>query len=153
VRPPPFQRFLDEHREPVYRFLVALVGPDEAEDCFQETFLAALRAYPRLPAGSNLRAWVMQIARRKAIDAHRSTRRRPRPVPEVPDRAAVQREDRDPWIWRLVRDLPPKQRDAVVLRFVGDLPYREVARITGGSEAGARQNVRLGLAKLQEGWR
>ena len=153
MRPPPFQNFLDEYREPVYRLLVALVGPNEADDSFQETFLAALRTYPRLPAGSNLRAWILQIARRKAIDAHRSRRRRPRPTPTVPDSPAAQEEDRDPRIWRLVRHLPAKQRDAVVLRFVGDLPYREVARITGGSEAGARQNVRLGLAKLREGWR
>jgi RNA polymerase sigma factor (sigma-70 family) len=152
VRPPPFQKFLEEYREPVYRFLVALVGPNEAEDCFQETFVAALRAYPRLAPGSNLRAWVMQIARRKAIDSHRSTKRRPWPVADVPDRPAAPGRDSDPRIWRLVRDLPTKQRDAVVLRFVGDLPYREVARITGGSEAGARQNVRLGLAKLREGW-
>ena len=44
---PPFQRLLEEHRVAVYRFLVAAVGPQEADDCFQETFLAAMRAYPR----------------------------------------------------------------------------------------------------------
>jgi RNA polymerase sigma factor (sigma-70 family) len=151
MRPPPFQAFLNEHREPVYRFLVALVGRDQAEDCFQETFLAALRAYPRLRSGSNLRAWVMQIARRKAVDAYRSRARAPRPIAEVPDRAVHAADDSDPRIWRKVRALPPKQRDSVVLRFVGDLAYREVARITGTSEAGARQNVRLALAKLREG--
>ena len=48
VSQPPFQRFLDAHREDVWRFLVASVGRDAADDCFQETFLAALRAYPRL---------------------------------------------------------------------------------------------------------
>ena len=51
VGPPPFQVFLDSHREPVFRFLAAVAGRDEAEDCFQETFLAARRAYPRLRAG------------------------------------------------------------------------------------------------------
>ena len=43
---PPFQRFLEEHADVVYRFVVASVGRGEAEDLFQETFLAALRAYP-----------------------------------------------------------------------------------------------------------
>ena len=57
---PPFETFLQEHRVPVYRLLLALVGPQGAEDCFQETFLSALRAYPRLAADSNLRAWVMR---------------------------------------------------------------------------------------------
>ena len=74
---PPFQRFADEHRTHVWRFLVAAVGPVEADDCFQETFLAALRAYPSLRHGENLRSWVMTIAANKAVDAGRSRRRRP----------------------------------------------------------------------------
>ena len=48
VPQPPFQRFLDAHREDVWRYLVASVGRDAADDCFQETFLSALRAYPRM---------------------------------------------------------------------------------------------------------
>ncbi|MGI8585098.1 MAG: RNA polymerase sigma factor, partial [Thermoleophilaceae bacterium] len=77
--PPPFQAFLDEHRSAVLAFLLATVGPVEADDCFQETFLAALRAYPDLRDGRNLRGWVMTIAHRKAIDAVRARARRPVP--------------------------------------------------------------------------
>src|SRR5205823_2673969 len=65
---PPFEAFMQEQRGPVYRLLLAMVGPHGADDCFQETFLSALRAYPRLPAGSNVRGWVMTIATRKAFD-------------------------------------------------------------------------------------
>jgi RNA polymerase sigma factor (sigma-70 family) len=150
---PPFQRFLEEHGDAVYRFLVASVGPSEAEDCFQETFVAALRAYPRLRKDSNLRSWVMTIAHRKALDAHRSRRRRPDPVEEVPDRAGRPEDDGDPGVWRRVRNLPPKQREAVVLRFVGDLPYHDVARSMGTSETAARQNVRLALRRLRKEYR
>src|SRR5881275_2066051 len=67
---PPFQRFLEDHRDDVWRFLVAAVGRTDADDCFQETFMAAMRAYPRLRAGGpdhNLRAWVLTIAHRKAL--------------------------------------------------------------------------------------
>jgi RNA polymerase sigma factor (sigma-70 family) len=149
---PPFQAFLDEHREAVYRLSVALAGPQEAEDCFQETFLSALRAYPRLRDGSNLRAWVMTIAARKALDSHRARRRRPEPRSEVPEAPAPVREDADPEVWRRVRALPPRQRAAVFLRFVGDLPYRDVARMVGSSEAAARQSVRAGLAALRKEW-
>jgi RNA polymerase sigma factor (sigma-70 family) len=149
---PPFQTFLDQHREAVYRFLVARAGPEEAEDCFQETFLAALRAYPRLHDGRNLRSWVLTIAHRKAMDAHRAGRRRPRPVEEVPERAAEPAGDAEPALWRAVRALPERQRSAVALRYVGDLSYREVARVMGGTEAAARQNARAGLERLREEW-
>ena len=76
---PPFQRFLDEHATDVHRFLVAAVGRHDADDCFQETFVSALRAYPRVRADSDLRAWVLTIAHRKALDHHRGRGRRPRP--------------------------------------------------------------------------
>lgn len=150
VSVPPFQGFLDQHREAVFRFLVASVGPHEADDCFQETFLSALRAYPRLRDGSNLRSWVLTIAHRKALDAHRARRRAPQPSASVPDAPASVAEDSDPSIWRRVRGLPPRQRTVVFLRFAGDLPYREVARIVGSSEEAARQSARAGLATLRK---
>src|SRR5204863_363028 len=80
---PPFQRVLDEHRDDVHRFLMASAGPNEADDAFQETFIAALRAYPRLRPDSNVRGWLLTIAHRKAIDAHRARGRRAVPVVEV----------------------------------------------------------------------
>jgi RNA polymerase sigma factor (sigma-70 family) len=148
---PPFQRFLDAHRDEVWRFLVAAVGRDAADDCFQETFLAALRAYPRLREDSSPRAWVLTIAHRKALDAHRARRRAPRPSASIPDAPAAVSEDSDPAIWRRVRDLPPRQRTVVFLRYAEDLPYREVARIVGSSEEAARQSARAGLATLRKG--
>jgi RNA polymerase sigma factor (sigma-70 family) len=149
---PPFQRFLDEHSEPVYRFLVATAGADEADDCFQETFTAALRAYPRLAPRSNLRAWVLRIAHRKAIDAHRARRRRPTPVGDVPERPAAAAPDGDPRLWELVRALPQKQRAAVTLRFVGDLSHAQIADVVGGSEEAARRNLHEALSKLRKDW-
>ena len=114
----------------MWRFLVSSVGYSEAEDCFQETFIAALRAYPRLRTDSNLRAWVLTIAHRKALDAHRSRGRRAVPVgdPAVLDgRAAASRPARDEALWEAVKDLPARQRSAVVLRYVADLPHRDIA--------------------------
>jgi RNA polymerase sigma factor (sigma-70 family) len=151
VRLPPFQSLLDSHREDVYRFLVALVGPQEAEDCFQETFLAALRAYPGLRDGSNLRSWMLTIAHRKAIDSVRARGRRARPAGtagEVAGGGAAEPADRS--VWQAVASLPPKQRGAVYLRHAVGLPYREIGRVLGSSEAAARQSARDGLAKLRE---
>ena len=143
----PFQAFLDSHRDAVYRFAAASVGPDEAEDVFQETFMAALRAYPKLRAGSNLRGWVLTIAHSKVMDAHRARGRRPLPVASLPERGAP---DGEPADWSRLRDLPEKQQLAVVLRFAGDLPYREIGKAIGSSEAAARQSVREGLKRLRE---
>jgi RNA polymerase sigma factor (sigma-70 family) len=150
---PPFQRFLDTHREVVWRFLVRMVGPGDAEDCFQETFIAALRAYPRVRSDSNLRAWVLTIAHRKALDAHRARARRAVPVPDtdtVDDRQAPAAAMRDEQLWGAVGELPPRQRSAVALRFLGDLPHRDIAVAIGCSEEAARRSLHEGLKTLRE---
>jgi len=150
VTRPPFQALLDEHGRDVHRFLVAAVGPIDADDCFQETFMAALRAYTRLRDTSNLRSWLLTIAHNKAIDAHRARKRRPLPVEGVGEEAApAVTLDGEPQLWDAVRRLPTKQRTSIVYRFVNDLPYAEIGRIVGCSEAAARQNVRAGLASLR----
>lgn len=148
---PPFQAFLDDHAEGIHRFLVALVGPHEADDVLQETLIAALRAYPRLRPGSNLRAWSLSIARNKAIDAARARGRRPVPVDGAGERlAAPEPAALDGDAWAAVRELPPKQRTAVALRYAGDLRHREVAEAMGVSEEAARRSVSDGLKRLRE---
>jgi RNA polymerase sigma factor (sigma-70 family) len=149
---PPFQAFFDSHRDEVLGFLTALVGPDDADDCFQETFVAALRAYPRLRADSNLRAWVLTIARRKAIDSARSRGRRAIPSDRLPERPAppVAAPSGDAELWTAVRGLPERQRAAVFLRYAGDLTHRDIAAVMESSEDAARKNVSDGLKKLKE---
>jgi RNA polymerase sigma factor (sigma-70 family) len=148
--PPPFQAFLDQYGASVLAFCRAMVGPDDADDCFQETLIAAMRAYDRMD-GRNPRAWVLTIARRKAIDVHRARARRPEPRAEVPEQAVHDDIDHDaPELWVAVARLPPKQRAAVALRFAADLAYREVAEALGSSEEAARRNVHEGLKRLRE---
>ena len=150
---PPFQRLIDLHGEHVFRYLVAIAGPSEADDCWQETFLAALRVYPDVRPDSNLRAWLFTIARNKAMDAHRSRQRRPVPA-SVPDRAAsaTSFESAVPELWAAVDGLSPKQRTAVLHRYVGDLPYADIGEAMGVSPEAARRNVFEGLKKLREVW-
>jgi RNA polymerase sigma factor (sigma-70 family) len=149
---PPFQVLLDCHGAAVYRFLVASVGADDADDCFQETFIAALRAYPRLAHAGNLKAWLLKIAQRKALDAHRARSRRPVPVESVPEPAVVDVEPADSGapLWDRVRELPEKQRMAVFLRSVADLSYADVAVALDCSPDAARRNVHEGLKRLRE---
>jgi RNA polymerase sigma factor (sigma-70 family) len=115
---PPFETFYEEHRTEVLRFLARRLGRNRAEDAFQDTFLRALRAYPRLEHGDHLRAWVLTIASRIVLDDVR----RQKPEGELPE--LVTEENWSPAFEELApltEGLPPKERAAVVLRYGYDL--------------------------------
>ena len=151
---PPFQNLLDEHAADVMAVLRGAVGRTDAEDCFQETFLAALRAYPKLSDASNLRGWLLTIAYRKTIDHHRASGRRPVPVSEAGEFEAGEavRDDGivdEGGIWAIVGTLPPKQRAAVALRYACDLPHTEIATALGCSPEAARRSLHEGMKRLR----
>lgn len=174
---PPFQQLLERHQRDVLAYLIAMVGHDEADDCFQETFMAALRAYPELRDGSNLRGWLFTIAHRKALDGLRRSKRRPAPAgrpaelaemaeaisgavlamngdgPSADsDAAAATAMNGADEVWAAVAALPPKQRAAVTLRFTADFSHRDIAAALDCSEAAARRSLHEGLSKLRKGW-
>lgn len=127
------------------------VGRDGAEDCFQETFLAALRAYPKLGDARNLRGWLLTIAHRKAIDYHRANGRKPIPVADVPEVTTENGiPEPDQGLWTAVGALPPKQRAAVALRYGSDLPHSEIAAALGCSPEAARRSLHEGLQRLRK---
>jgi RNA polymerase sigma factor (sigma-70 family) len=158
VRLPPFQSLLDAHARDVHRFLIATVGVVESDDVYQETWLAALRAYPELTDATNLKGWLFTIAHRKAIDHVRARARRATPVPEpadLPEAGEAGSEGLaaampDEQLWAAVAALPDKQRTAVALRFVADSAYAEIATTMEISEPAARRNVHEGLKRLRE---
>jgi RNA polymerase sigma factor (sigma-70 family) len=148
---PPFPSLIEEHRAAVWGYLIALVGPADAPDLYQDTVLSALRAYPKVRDASNLRSWLLSVAQSRVVDRARARARRPEVLGDPPERSSpLVAIDRDDELWTLVADLPDKQRHAVVLRFVGDLSYAAVAELTATSEAAARQNVRAALARLRK---
>jgi RNA polymerase sigma factor (sigma-70 family) len=154
VQLPPFQLLVDAHAAELHRFLSGYLGPDDAEDCLQETLISALRAYPRLRSSDNLRAWLYTIARRKATDVGRWRARRPADrldgMPPAAEPRVQPAPIPDDGLWTHVRSLPEKQRAAVIHRFVLDLDYRAIGERMGTSEAAARQNVAAGLRRLRK---
>lgn len=150
---PPFQHLVDEHWRDVARLAHGLVGPTHADDVAQQAWTQALAAYPRLTHGRNLRSWLLTITHRCAMDHHR-TARRSTPhddigslgglptvePPAVPDDGAL---------WARVAALPERQRDAVVLRFVGDLDHRVIAGALGTTPGMSRRLVSDALAALR----
>jgi RNA polymerase sigma factor (sigma-70 family) len=147
---PPFQALLDRYGRDVHRFLLAQVGPVDADDCYQETWIAALRGYSGLQHATNLRGWLLTIASRKAVDCARARRRTPLPVEELPEQPAADDCEVDGDPWAAVRALPPKQRTAVALRYALDADYALIAQTMGTSEDAARRNVHEGLKRLRE---
>lgn len=154
----PFDQIVTEHGAVVLRVCRAIVGPDHADDAWSETFIAAMRAYPDLPDGSNVVGWLVTIAHNKAIDLVRRNGRAPRPVDTTVEHAAGRAAPAsiDPASTRLDEDvrqaidaLAPKQRQAVILRYVADLDYAVVAATMHISPAAARRNAADGIASLR----
>jgi RNA polymerase sigma factor (sigma-70 family) len=143
---PPFERFYVEHRDAVFAHLVRLLGRQQAEDAFQETFLRALRGYRGLRHGRHLRAWVFTIATRVAADEGR----RRRPEPGVEGEGATS-DERPAYaqIEHLAEALPEKERAAVVLRYGYDLSYSDIGAALGSSEEAARQATSSGVRRLR----
>ena len=146
ARVPPFELFYESHRDEVLAFLRGRAGRERADDLFQETFLRALRAYGRLEHGEHLRAWVLTIATRVAIDTHRRAGDPTDELPELPDtdgRPAYEE------LAFLTDTLPPKERAAVVLRYGYDLDYEQIAAALDSSPDAARQATSSGVRRLR----
>lgn len=148
---PPFQQLVDAYWRDVARLAAALGGAQDGDDIAQQAWTQALAAYPSLAHGRNLRSWLFTITARAAIDNHRDRGRRAAPCGELPERAApATAEPTDELLWHRVRCLPERQRIAVTLRYVLDLPHAEVAAIIGTTPAVTRRLVSDALAILRE---
>jgi RNA polymerase sigma factor (sigma-70 family) len=148
--PPPFERVLELHGRAVLRFCIARAGAEQGEDCFQETMLAALRAYGTVRDPDAILGWLLAIAARKTVDAFRARARTPTPVDDLEAlMPAGELATQDAAVWDYVRELPTKQRQAVTLRFLGDLTHEEIAGIMQTTSAAARRNLFEGLRRLR----
>jgi RNA polymerase sigma factor (sigma-70 family) len=152
----PFEAVVARHGATVLRVCRAVLGPADADDAWSETFLSAMRAYPDLPDGANVEAWLVTIAHRKAIDVTRAAARRPVPVARAPDDMPVpdadipgQSHGLDGDLAAAVARLPAKQRQAVAYHYLAGLPYAEIAEIIGGTADAARRAASDGIAAIR----
>jgi RNA polymerase sigma factor (sigma-70 family) len=154
TRKQPFEAIVTEHGPTVLRVCRAVLGAADADDAWSETFLAAMRAYPDLPDGANIEAWLVTIAHRKAIDIIRAAARQAVPVGQTPDDNAVapQEHGLDGDLVAAVARLPAKQKQAVAYHYLAGLPYAEIAAILGGSADAARRAAADGIAALRRGY-
>jgi RNA polymerase sigma-70 factor, ECF subfamily len=142
-----------EHGRAIGRACMALLGSQtEAEDALQETLMAALDGLESFRGDGTLRGWLLKVARRRCAQ-RLEARGRERElkarltVPEAassPERASIAARAR-----RLLDEVRPTEREALVLRFAADLSFREVGQACGIDEAVARKRVSRGLARLR----
>jgi RNA polymerase sigma factor (sigma-70 family) len=144
-----FEHVVQRHGPTVLRVCRAVVGHDLAEDAWSETFVSAMRAYADLPPGSNVEAWLVTIAHRKALDQIRARNRRAIPTAELPEPASGTEDDIGPDLWEALARLPGKQRQTVAYHYLVGLPYDEVAEILGGTAAAARRAAADGITALR----
>ncbi len=142
---------MTEHGATVLRVCRAVVGPDDAQDAWSDTFLSALRAYPDLAADTNLQAWLVTIAHRKAIDLLRARARAPVPTARQPERISTLGVPgrTDDALLAAVAALPAKQRQAVAYHYLAGLPHQQVADILGGTADAARRAASDGIKALR----
>ena len=157
VHLPPFQQLVDTHWRDVARLSHALTGPDDGDDVAQQAWTQAYAAYPALRSATNLRGWLLTITHRCAMDAHRGRGRRAVPTDdEVLARAGDTVVDGpetglvDVALWGQVARLPERQREAVVLKYVGDLDHAAIAAVLGTTPTMSRRLVSDGLRALRE---
>jgi RNA polymerase sigma-70 factor (ECF subfamily) len=141
----------------------ATFGNEETEDLAAEAFLRAYRALRGYDAARirelRLRPWLVTIALNVARNARRAASRHPRadslavtgePVARGRDVAELaETADAAGELAKRLAALPAKQRLAVVLRYVADLPVPEIAAVMACPEGTARSHVARGLAALR----
>ncbi|MCS3493395.1 MULTISPECIES: RNA polymerase sigma factor [Micrococcales] len=159
----PFERIVQDYGLNVLRVCRALLDEHRAQDAWSETFLAALKAYPQLPEDANVLAWLVRIARNKAIDELRRNKPEILIGQDVDSLApSAQRPDlqlENLQLWHEVNQLPGKQRQVVAYRYLGGMSYAQIAGILSGTEAAARRSGADGIKNLrarmddQELWR
>ncbi|MBK7580417.1 MAG: RNA polymerase sigma factor [Myxococcales bacterium] len=146
------------HGTAVGRLCMALVGSNaEADDLVQETLLDAHAGFADWRGDGSLRAWLFGIARRKCARHIERTTRRTSRLRLVHD-AERDGSAEDLMLLRqraeaartALSNIRPSEREAVVLRYSGELSYREVGQACGIDEAAARKRVSRALARLRE---
>lgn len=151
------------HARPVLTVLLGLLGERaDAEDELQETFVAFARQVPRLPAETNVRAYLVSAARHRAFNRRRGhgrrdafagryeilVQRRNRTEPHGLERATHDNELRR--LNAALADLPEAEREVVLLHTQAELGFREIAEVLGIPQGTAATRYRTALGRLRE---
>lgn len=156
--PPPFEEAMQRHEREIMRYILRTARDrEDALDLFQDTWLRAYRAYPRLDSAAGLRPWLFRIATNLCLNRTRDHARRARVITgddveaagDAHAHAAGGSPDGVIDLRTIIARLPNKQRQALVMRKFGGLEYGEIAAALGCSEEAARAGVHLAMKKIK----
>lgn len=155
-----FAAIYKRYHQDIYRFCLSIVGrPEDAQDALQNTMVKALRALPGEQREIQLKPWLYRVAHNESIDLLRRRREGAElDVAQVSAGAevteAVALRERLGRLLTDLRELPERQRSALLMRELGGLDYEQIGAAFESSPAVARQTVyeaRLGLRELETG--
>ncbi len=158
-----FETLIERHHDEIFRYLWRMLRREQdAEDAAQEVFMRAYRAYDRLRPDSNARAWLYKIATNTALTMLKRQGRDARNAPQVgdgmlnalpgndpPPPERVMRAEAEAAVRAQIDALPGKQQAAVVMRYLHELDYADIAGALDCSQDSARANVYQALKKLR----
>ena len=154
-----FRQLVEAYQTPAYRLAARMCGPDSAEDVTQEAFLAAWRALPEFRGDCRFSTWLYRLVSNAAIDCLRREKKH-RDTGDVDDlelpdggpslqEQAERSDTRDAVRWALDR-LSPEHRQVLLLRFMQELDYGEIARALNVSEGTVKSRINRAKSKLRE---
>jgi len=149
-----FEELAVRYRHRLYNFLRArLPSTEDAEDLVQDTLLKVLRNIDRYDPDRCFSTWLYTAAFRLAISYHRSKnvrRKESLPVAAPADPGLIfEKEEARRNLWETARGMAPRKYEALWLRYVEDMPVKEMARVLGRTPMAVRlilYRARLELA-------
>ena len=150
-----FEAIVRRYREPLLRYSRRLVGPAQAEDVVQQTFLNALRALRRDSRDIELRPWLYTIARNAGLNALAAKPAAWEPLDEDSDGVAqppeiAERHERIRTLVAGINELPDRQRRAIVLRELEGRSHEEIARDMHATAPVVRQLLHRARTRLRD---
>lgn len=150
---PTYEGFAREQWPALYRYAYLLTGHHaDAEDLAQQTLLKAYGAWSKVRRADSPTAYLRRTLTNTFVSDRRPKRRRLELLTDSPpDRAQPSHQDPDERmaLWPHVRDLPPRQRAVVVLRYYEDLSEREIAATLGCSTGTVKSTAHHALRALR----
>jgi RNA polymerase sigma-70 factor (ECF subfamily) len=151
-----FERLYARHRGPLYRYVLRLAGDAAtANDLFQGSWEKIIRARRQYRPSSPFKAWMYRIAHNHAMDCFRRSRPASGTAPEDcptdapgPEQRFLD-ENRQADLFTAVQDLPPEQREALLLKLEAGLDTRTIAEVTGVKPETAKSRLRYAVSRLQ----